>query len=408
MDRDTSTSAGAASARRGRDRLAVEHLPRPRPASPDGSRRPTLAALFDPRDNSLDVLRLALAGFVAVVHGTANGFGRQPHVGTTDLGSVAVDGFFVVSGFLVTRSFLRLGSLRRYAWHRFLRIAPAFWVCLVVTAAAVAPLAAVLGGQSAAVVLEGPDSAPSYVSSNALLLMRQFGVTGVGDPVRGGQAVLDGSLWTLFFEACCYGAVAALGVVGVLRRRAWLLAACAVLWAATIAAAAGVDLGTELMLRFLFIFLLGAAGYVFADRVPVSGALAAASTALVVAGLHLLPDHRALAGPAFAYVVLWAAVRLPLRWRPRWDLSYGLYIYHWPVQLLLALAGAAVLGAVPFVALSLLLACAAAALSWLLVERPCLRMKDASWVQAPLPRRRRGAGGSPGTGRGDRPHEESR
>ncbi|MCI2239851.1 acyltransferase family protein [Kineococcus sp. TRM81007] len=351
-------------------------------------RYPTLAALFDPRSNSLNVLRLTLAVTVAVVHGMENGFGHQPQVGSTDLGSLAVDGFFVISGFLVARSFLRLGSLRRYAWHRFLRIAPGFWVCLLVTAAVVAPLAAVLSGRPATAVLEGPETAVSYVTANAALLMRQFGVSAVTDPVEGGQAVLDGSLWTLFFEACCYGAVAALGVLGVLRRRRWLLLACGLLWAATIASAAGVDLGTELMLRFLFVFLLGAAGHVFADRVPVSGLLAAACVPLVVAGLHLLPDHRALAGPAFAYLFLWAAVRLPLRQDPRWDLSYGLYVYHWPIQLLLALAGAAALGTAGFVALSLLLACAAAAASWLLVESPALRLKDAAWVEAPLPRRR--------------------
>ena len=62
---------------------------------------------------------------------------------------------------------------------------------------------------------------------------------------------------------------------------------------------------------------------------------------LVVAGLHLLPDYRALAGPAFAYAFLYAVVRLPLRWRPRWDLSYGIYVWHWPIALVLSAAGLA-------------------------------------------------------------------
>ncbi|WP_337062547.1 acyltransferase family protein [Kineococcus sp. G2] len=380
------TIDGGTTATGGRGDPRLVALPRARRAA---GRYPTLAALFDPRSNALNVLRLALAATVAVVHGMQNGFGHQPQVGSTDLGGLAVDGFFVISGFLVARSFLRLGSVRRYAWHRFLRIMPGFWVCLLLTGAVVAPLAAVLSGEPAGAVLRGPETAVSYVIANAALLMRQFGVSAVTDPVAGGQAILDGSLWTLFFEACCYVAVAALGVVGVLRRRRWLLLACALLWGATIASVAGVDLGTDLMLRFVFVFLLGAAGHVFADRIPVSDLLAAACVPVVVAGLYLLPDHRALAGPAFAYLFLWAAVRLPLRQNPRWDLSYGLYVYHWPIQLLLALAGAAALGTAGFVALSLLLACTAAGASWLLVESPALRLKDAAWVEAPLPRLRR-------------------
>ncbi len=77
------------------------------------------------------------------------------------------------------------------------------------------------------------------------------------------------------------------------------------------------------------------------------------------------------------YLCVYGMVRLPLRWTPSWDLSYGLYVYHWPVQLLLLLSGAATLGSVPFVLISLALALALAALSWVTVEGPALRLKDA-------------------------------
>ncbi len=359
----------------------------PRPRRGAVRPRPSLAEAFDPRGNALDVLRLALAVVVALTHATLLGFGWQPVWGSAYLGDLAVDGFFVLSGFLVARSYLRLGSLRRYAWHRFLRIMPGFWVCLLLVAGVVAPLAALLSGRPATSVLTGEDTALSYVTSNALLRINQLGVDGVGNPADAGDPSLDGSLWSLFYEALCYGAVAALGVLGLLHRRRWVLAAlCALLWAATIAGAAGVDVGSPLVLRLLFVFLLGSAAFLFAERVPVSTALAGASLVLVAAGLHLLPDHRALAGPAFAYLLLWAVVRLPLRPRLRWDLSYGLYVYHWPVYLLLSLAGAGVLGVPAFTALGLLIAAAAATASWLLVEAPALRAKDAAWVQFPLPR----------------------
>ena len=352
-------------------------------------RRPTLQQAFDPRANALDVLRLLLAGTVAMVHTMLLGFGHQPGAGATDVGSLAVDGFFVLSGFLVTASFLRLGSLRRYVWHRALRILPGFYVSVVLTAFVVAPLMAVLAGRAATSVFSGPDSALGYVTSNAGLLVRQFGLAGL--PGTGGSPdVVNGALWTLFFEACCYGIVAALGVVGVLRRRRWVvLVLLAGLWLATISATAGFNpFGSTIMLRFAFVFLLGTAGHLYADRIPVSGVLAWASAVLVVAGLALLPNHLALAGPAFAYLVLYAVVRLPLRYRPRWDLSYGLYVWHWPVAQVLVLTGLTAVGTPLFVLLSVAVALGVAALSWTLVERPALSWKGAAWVTRPLRRRR--------------------
>lgn len=352
---------------------------------PDATTHPDgyLSTAFDPRHNALDVIRLALAGLVALVHTMELGFGHQPQTGSTDLGSLAVDGFFVVSGFLVARSYLRLDDLRRFLWHRALRILPGFYVCLLLTAFVVAPALALLQGGSAASVLGGERSALTYVTANAGLSMRQFGVDGASE-------VLNGSLWTLFFEACCYLLVAGLGVVGVLRRRPWVvLALLGVLWGLVVARSAGYDLvGSTLMLRFAFVFLLGAAAHLFADRIRVHRGLALLSAAVLVVGLVLLPDHRALAGPAFAYLVLYAVVRLPLRHELRWDLSYGVYVWHWPIATLLVAAGGAVLPVVPFLLVGLSLTAVVAALSWNLVERPALRAKDAAWVTRGPGRRR--------------------
>ncbi|MEZ0165424.1 acyltransferase family protein [Kineococcus sp. LSe6-4] len=369
---------------------ARRHAGRPRvPAAPRGAaaRGRTLAAAFDSRHNALDVLRLALALTVAVVHTMYLGLGHQPQAGSTDVGSLAVDGFFVLSGFLVARSWLRLGSLRRFLWHRALRILPAFYVSLALTALVVAPLLAVLSGRSATSVFSGPDSAVGYVTRNAGLLMRQFGIAGLGDD--GSGSVVNGSLWTLFFEAACYGIVAGLGVLGVLARRRWVVPALLVLlWALTVSATAGYNpVGSELMLRFAFIFLLGVAGHLYADRLPLSLPLAALAVALVAAGLALLPDYRALGGPAFAYAFLYAVVRLPLRWRPRWDLSYGVYVWHWPIALTLATAGLAGAVGPVFVPLSLAVTAVVAALSWRVVEAPALSLKNAAWVTAGRVRR---------------------
>ena len=99
---------------------------------------PSLQDRFDPRRNGFDVLRLLFALLVAIAHGISAHTGEQPRIGLSGIGDFGLDGFFVLSGFLVTRSWFRLESFPRFAWHRFLRIMPGFWVCLVVVAFVVA------------------------------------------------------------------------------------------------------------------------------------------------------------------------------------------------------------------------------------------------------------------------------
>lgn len=148
------------------------------------------------------MMRLLLASTVAVVHAGAIADGHQPRLGDTEVGALAVDAFFVLSGFLVTRSYLRLSGVGRYLWHRALRILPAFWVCLAVTTVALAPLLAHLEGREPASVFSGPHPAYRYLTDNALLPMRDFGVAGLptGTATPG---VINGSLWTLLYEALC-------------------------------------------------------------------------------------------------------------------------------------------------------------------------------------------------------------
>src|SRR5207302_5625108 len=96
-------------------------------------RSTSLAQAFDPRHNSLNFLRLALA--VAVVAGHSidlGGFGTDLILNKTTVATVAVFGFFGISGFLIASSASRNG-LGRYLWQRFMRIFPGFWVCLLVT-----------------------------------------------------------------------------------------------------------------------------------------------------------------------------------------------------------------------------------------------------------------------------------
>ena len=369
----------------------------------------SLADRFDPRRNNLTVQRLILAGVVVLVHGQSLSSDTQPSVFRADLGELAVDGFFVLSGFLVTRSALRLDSVRRFAWHRALRILPGFWACLLVTGLVVAPLLAVLEGRSALSVFTGPDSAPQYVLRNGALLIRQFGISGLRED-EFMPGVMDGSLWSLFYEAICYAAVGALALAGVLvprptpvggrhsahplrllvHRRSLVAVVVAGLWVTLVLDKLGVAVPMHMGRQMTFVFLIGALAQLYAEHIPMDWRLAAVGAMIWLGSCALMHEYRLVGGLAFGYLLLWLAAAARVIPQPRADLSYGVYMYHWPIDTILLGLGLGAAGLPVFLVCSAVLTAAVAAGSWFVIESPALRFKNVRWVQRPGLRSRSG------------------
>ncbi len=200
----------------------------------------TLGSALDERGNALNLIRLVLASAVVVGHATPLG-GFSPNV-LTDISSIAVNGFFVLSGFLIAGSRMRNG-LGRYLWHRTLRIMPAFWVSLVVVAVVIAPTAAIVSGETWQL-----SSALTYVTANLTLDISQWGIADTLQHVPFAGA-WNGSLWTLQFEFLAYVAAGLLLTSRLVRRHLRLvLCLVTVLTAGAIALTAG-PLARGLLLR---------------------------------------------------------------------------------------------------------------------------------------------------------------
>lgn len=355
----------------------------------------SLSAVYDPRRNNFDVIRLSLAALVAVSHGIVIQTGSQPYWGQSDLGDFAVDGFFVLSGFLVTSSYLRLKNFVRYGWHRFLRIMPGFWVCLLTVGLVVAPVAALLDGLPATTPFTVHPTVVEFWTANAGLLINEFGIAGLlaDNPT---PYIFVGSLWTLVFEAGCYLALGALGLLGLLRRRWAVPTITGCLWILVVLEAAGVAVPVgDLTLRMSFMFFLGATAFVLAGRIPMHAAFAVIAVAVLVASIALFENYRVLGAGALVYVLLWLSVSLPWKLRLRTDVSYGLFMYHWPVQQLLVMSVLATVPTAAFVAVSIGVSAVPAMLSWRIVERPALRRKH--WTPRWIIRRRSSDATQPST-----------
>lgn len=353
--------------------------------SPTRHRVGTFAQGLVGRSNAFGLLRLILALLVIVSHAfPVGGWGKDPmgawtH-GQAELGDLAVVGFFAVSGYLITRS-ARRTPLGLYLWRRFLRIMPAFWLVLLFTALVVGPLFYARGHGDLNGYFDEPGGPSSFIGSNFLLMMRQFTIHDVFADAPMGGGVLNGSLWTLFFEALCYLIVAALAVAGLLsERRRWVVpVAAAVFYAVSVFGPMVSSSFTLLELaRLGSVFLTGATFAIYNDRIPFTGWIASASVAVVVT-TAMVGGLRTVGYIALSYLILWVAGRAPKRLHGIGsvnDLSYGVYIFAWPVQMALAIYGVPQWGFGWYVLACALLVLPFAALSWWLVEKPAMRLKD--------------------------------
>jgi peptidoglycan/LPS O-acetylase OafA/YrhL len=120
-------------------------------------------------------------------------------------------------------------------------------------------------------------------------------------------------------------------------------------------------------------FALGSCAFFFADRIPMRGSLAAIAASAYVVSLPLgLYSYLGLIG--LAYALLWlASSKLARSFDSRGDFSYGIYMYAFPVEQGLALMG--VHDQPLFVAAGFSITLPLAMLSYLVIEKPALRLK---------------------------------
>jgi peptidoglycan/LPS O-acetylase OafA/YrhL len=324
------------------------------------------------RPFAFDLLRLGAAIAVLLSHSYAVVGRHEPGLGTQSVGNIAVLVFFGISGFLIAQSWQSEPRLALFVLKRALRILPALIVVLLISALVIGPLVTDVRLTD---YVTNPAVA-KYVVANTVM-HTTYGLPGVFDanPMTG---VVNGSLWTLKHEVLCYAMIAALGLSGLLRRRA---------------------VATAILLLMVAVFaLLGARGPAFFDQSTLERTFAVAALLAVwqdrvpwrwpvaVAGLlawGVATSSDATAGGWLAVVAIpYAVITLAGEIRPaaeRWlggnDVSYGVYLWAFPVQQLLVLLFA---GIAPLVlsALALPLTVAVALASWVLVERPALGLKS--------------------------------
>ena len=328
------------------------------------------------RSTGFDYLRLSLALGVSLWHAFYLCYGPAAADSPARLLVITVlPMFFTLSGFLVSGSLVRARTIHEFALLRAMRIVPALFVEVCLSAI-------ILGGLFTTLSKGDYYSSPGFFAYFRNIYGDiHFTLPGVfkSNPVP----VVNGSLWTIPFELECYLAIALLWLTGIIRHRMALLALTVAVH--LIIPARGLWSGhflhydTKLPGRMLVVaFLYGVILYFFREKIVLRGWMfvVAAVATFGMAGFDY--TSYLIVVPA-AYMVVYLGLTNPPKVPivMNGDYSYGIYLYSGPFQGAVAalfpthrqwyvdLAGAVVPTAIM------------AAFSWHLVELPITRRRRA-------------------------------
>ena len=341
-----------------------------------------LSSFTQGRNNNFNLIRIVAALAVLITHsfdlvGSADPVGKS--LGMT-MGSVAVDVFFITSGFLVTASLLTRQSITEFIWARVLRIYPALLVLVLFTVF-------VLGVYFTSLPLSSYFTSSrtyTYLLKSSTLVSSglPFKLPGVFDN-NPYQSAVNGSLWTMPYEVRMYAILAvvwfALRITRKYRLKAFQLVIItyAVLSGIYVLAIPFYFPTVNYLVKFSFMFFTGASFYILKDHIHLSSLLfwlIVIALAVAIGNAHCFYVIYTL---SIAYLLFFMAY-IPSgqirNYNRLGDYSYGLYIWAFPVQQSIA-------ALIPGVSVAYMIVISAtvsimlAVISWHLVERRALNLK---------------------------------
>ncbi len=304
--------------------------------------------------------------------------------------------FFVVSGYLITQSLETSTTTANFIWKRVLRIYPGLIVSILITAVVIGPLVTSLplsryfSSTETYYYLTVIRLFPAYHFELPMAFNRLPGVF-ESNPIH----LVNGSLWTLCYEVSFYGVLLVVARLGGFQHRRWLLIGTGLGW--VIMLLIGPQLyGTNRVLPVLnlspfetlnqgLFFAAGMLARLYRKQIRYNGRYAVLAVAVWLGTYWLtrffptlpLTAIRWVRYPALSYLVLYVSfLKGPLnRFGDKGDVSYGLYIYGFPLQQLLIQWLGTDVNAPLLIGLSIATTLPLAVLSWMWVEKPALKWK---------------------------------
>ena len=334
------------------------------------------------RTNNFDGIRIIAASMVIIGHAYGlTGNGTAPFFWQYTVSGVGIKIFFAISGYLVVKSFMLDPHFGRFLAKRTLRIFPALITLVIVSACILGPIITILPLSD---YFSHPDFS-KYFQNIALIHARYL--PGVFETTHYPHEI-NGPLWSLaaeFFMYLSVMMVAALSLIFARKNRIVF----EIIWTIFTLALIIIDIGQNWGIWDFHLdvsrpvsaaLFFGVGGMIFlAERyttrqIPV--------VVLIAMAILLQIDHNPvllIVSYVFTPIIIirlghasWPVLRDLGRWG---DLSYGTYLYGWPVAQVLIMYYLTTLPLFAHIVLALLISYVLGFFSWHLVEKRALRLK---------------------------------
>jgi peptidoglycan/LPS O-acetylase OafA/YrhL len=307
------------------------------------------------RDNNFDLLRFVLAVMVIFSHSYVIYSGKltdtEPGMiftqNQTDLGGIAVDFFFIISGFLILQSYLYSGSTTNYLKKRFLRIYPGYFVAFALSILLFGPLGTLLDHSMTSLAHYFDTINKKRLILNLFTLQKPIGgQTFTWLPL---PSMLNESLWTIEYEFLCY-LILPLVLFRSFLNKKWPIVVLFIMVYVVVAVQHFLPtLLTEqrfpakllyiidpvLVPRLLIYFLAGSCFYLYRNKIPRTNTIALVATVVTVLSCVWFKGLELVLPVTGTYLVFYMAFHPRIKlsgFAKKGDLSYGMYLYAWPVQ----------------------------------------------------------------------------
>uniref|UniRef100_I2Q3D5 Putative acyltransferase n=1 Tax=Desulfovibrio sp. U5L TaxID=596152 RepID=I2Q3D5_9BACT len=348
------------------------------------------------RDNNFNLLRFIAAFLVLLSHsfalaiGTSEAEPLRASIGMTP-GTIAVDIFFITSGFLVTRSLLTRRKISDFIVSRALRIYPGLIVSVVLTLF----LCGLVFHLHDLGSYLSDDKTLTFLTQNCIsLFSTAFTLPGVFTDNPFPNAV-NGSLWTLPLELRMYASLIIIWLIVLYfsKFQPDSLKVCFTTIPIILLILYYKDCGFKFqencLLRLVFLFYCGALYYIWREKIPINWLIFSIALSLLLAaafsGSALFFPIYMLSLPYLILFLAYVPAGFIRRYNSYGDYSYGIYIYAFPVQQMIAFWLKPVSVLRVFL-LSALISFVFAFLSWHLVEKRFLSLKKSGPLSFALPK----------------------